>query len=124
MSDRSLREKFETISAGRVVPVALLVLTVLVAAMTAWPVGGLVRLLLTVAFFLVAPGWAIIAVTPWEPRTSVRWASAIAVSVAIDLLVAQAMVLTGSWNPSRALAVMTGLTAALLTVHVIRGERR
>lgn len=94
------------------------------AALALLPVDGRLRLAVTVAFFLVAPGWAagaVIRPPGGAPPTSLRWAVSIGASIAAEGLVAQAMLLVG-WHPAVAYGGMLALTATLLAVHLLRPE--
>ena len=91
-------------------------LSVLVGATGPW------RLVLTVLFALVVPGWAVAAyVRPW--RQSFVWTVAVAVSLALSILLSQAMLTIGYWHPERALLVFALLSMVPLGHHVIRGAR-
>lgn len=105
----------------RVVAAAMLGVTALAGGLALLDVGGPVRLVVTVAFFLVVPGWAIVAFArPAAALSSTVVAVSVAVSVALDVLVAQTMLLSGGWHPERAFAVLAVVSAALLVAHLVR----
>jgi uncharacterized membrane protein len=106
---------------SRLVAVVLLGVTVLTGALVLLDTGGVVRLVLTVAFFLLVPGWAVVALArPRSALSATALAVAVAVSVSVELLAALTMVLTGTWHPGEAFAVLAGASAVLLVVHLIR----
>lgn len=91
-------------------------LSVLLGATGPW------RLALTVLFALTAPGWAVAAyVRPW--RQSFVWTVAVAVSLALSILLSQAMLSLGYWHPERALLAFTLASMIPLGHHVVRGAR-
>jgi len=102
----------------------LLCLTALTAGMAAANFGGPARVAATVAFFLVAPGWAVVGLVGAGPPASTRVALSVAVSVAIDVLVAGAMLLAHAWHPTAAFAALLGVTAALLVARIALAGRR
>lgn len=96
---------------------ALLALTALTAVLTAtdgWP-----RLLATLAFVLLAPGWAVTAYLPVR-EVSLRWTVSIALGVCVAIILAQTMVLVGWWHPVALLWALLAATAALLVHHLRR----
>ncbi|REH42568.1 hypothetical protein [Kutzneria buriramensis] len=97
---------------------ALLVVTLTVAALAASNVDSKARMVSTILFFLLVPGSAAVALArpAW---TSVTWSIAIGISVAADVLVAQAMLLLG-WHPVWAFGALLTVSAGLLTVHLVR----
>ncbi|MGA8113759.1 MAG: hypothetical protein WCA46_08870 [Actinocatenispora sp.] len=103
----------------RAVTVALLALTVVSAVLALARVDGPVRLVPTVAFLLTAPGWAITAVATGTRVSSARCAVAVAASLAVDVLAAQAMLLLG-WHPLPAFAVLLAVTGVALVLHLFR----
>ncbi|GAA3438083.1 hypothetical protein [Kutzneria kofuensis] len=85
-------------------------------------VPGQWRLALTVLFALTVPGWAIAAyVRPW--RQSYVWTVAVAVSLALSILLSQAMLSLGYWHPERALLVFALASMIPLGHHIVRGVR-
>lgn len=106
---------------SRLVAAALLGVTGLAGVLALFETGGGVRLVATVAFFLVVPGWTVVAfVRPRAALSATALAVSVAVSVAIELLVALTMVLTGAWHPHEAFAVLAVASGILLVVHLIR----
>lgn len=96
----------------------LLLVTAAVAALAASNVDNIARTVITIAFFLLVPGSAAVALArpAW---TSATWATAIGVSVAADVLLAQAMLLLG-WHPVWAFGALLAASAGLLTVQLVR----
>jgi uncharacterized membrane protein len=85
-------------------------------------VGGPWRLVLTVLFALTVPGWAIAAyVRPWQQ--SYVWTVAVAVSLALSILLSQAMLSLGYWHPERALLVFALVCMVPLAHHVVRAAQ-
>jgi len=100
----------------------LLLLTGLTAALDVFDAHGPVRLVATLAFFLLVPGWSVLAF--FRPGTSsTTWALAIAVSVAIDLLGGQLMLMTGQWYPAIASICLLSICAILLVAHMLTASR-
>lgn len=96
----------------------LLGVTALTAGLALSGVDGPLRTVVTIVFFLVVPGWAVVAFA--RPSfTSVALAVSVGLSLALDLLVAQAMLLVG-WRPMLAFGLLLGLSAVALTVHLVR----
>ena len=106
---------------SRLVAAVLLGVTGLAGVLALFEAGGIVRLVVTVAFFLTVPGWTIVALArPRAALSATAVAVSVAVSVSIELLVALVMVLTGTWHPGEAFAMLAGTSALLLVVHLIR----
>jgi uncharacterized membrane protein len=85
-------------------------------------VGGPWRLVLTVLFALTVPGWAIAAyLRPW--RQSYVWTVAVAVSLALSILLSQAMLSLGYWHPEAALLVFALVSMVPLAHHVVRAAQ-
>lgn len=101
---------------------ALLVLSLAVVVLAALDVTGGVRLLVVVAFGLLAPGWAVVAF--WRPANpAMEWATSIAVSAAILVVLSMAMLLTSAWSPVPVAIVLALATAATLAVHLLADRR-
>ncbi len=79
------------------------------------------RPLLALWFLLVCPGMAFVGLLRLHDRL-VELTLAIALSLALDALVAGAMLYTGAWSPEGSLAILIGLSAvgALLQLAVPR----
>jgi hypothetical protein len=93
-------------------PSILLTLSGWVAlAATRLPGGSAVRAVPVTLFLLLGPGAAVVrrwlGLDLWE-----KVVIAVAVSTAAAALVSEALVLTGSWSSTRALAVLAALTTA------------
>jgi len=85
-------------------------------------VGGPWRLVLTVLFALTVPGWAIVAYLRPE-RQSYLWTVAVAVSLALSILLSQAMLSLHYWHPEAALLVFALVCMVPLAHHVVRAAR-
>ncbi len=102
----------------RIHATGLLLVTLAVAALAESNIDSPARVVLTVVFFLLVPGLAAVALA--KPAwTSVTWAIAIGVSVAADVLLAQAMLLLG-WHPVWAFGALLAVSAGLLAVQMVR----
>jgi uncharacterized membrane protein len=113
MTDVILRRRIASVL---LVVAACTALSVLLGATGAW------RLVLTVLFALIVPGWAVAAyVRPW--RQSYIWTVAVAVSLALSILLSQAMLSLGYWHPERALPAFALVSMIPLGHHVVRGAR-
>lgn len=97
----------------------LIALTVATLVAEVVGVGGNWRLILTTAFVLLAPGWAITAYLRSAPL-SFRWGVGIALGVAIGMIAGQTMVVGHAWNPSVAMFVIGVLSLAGLVHHLVR----
>ncbi|WP_020674173.1 hypothetical protein [Amycolatopsis nigrescens] len=96
----------------------LLGLTGLTGLLAVFDLSGPLRLAVTVAFFALVPGWAVLA--NFGPGTgSTTWALAVALSVAVDLIIAQVMLLTGAWSPATASVCLLSVSAVLLVVRLV-----
>lgn len=105
-----------------VVSAALLAVTASTALLSLLDVTGPLRLAVTVAFFLLVPGWSVVAF--FRPGTSsITWALVVAVSVGIDLIVGQIMLVTGQWRPALASAAVLAVCAALLVTRLVTAGR-
>ena len=81
-------------------------------------VAGQVRLVVTIAFLLLGPGWAAAGFLRRAPAAHV-WLLTVGVGVATTLLIGQAMVMTGWWAPTGALYVTTVLSVPFLLRHAV-----
>lgn len=109
-------------TARRGVAIALVVAGVLACALNlAGAAGGIVgdlRLLLTIGFLLLGPGWAAAGFLRRAPAAHV-WLLTVGVGVSTTLLVGQIMVSFGTWYPSVALFVITLLSIPFLLRHAV-----
>ena len=113
MNDLALRRRTASV---------LLVVAACTALSVLTGVTGTWRLVLTVLFALVVPGWAVAAyVRPW--RQSFVWTVAVAVSLALSILISQAMLSLSYWRPEQALLVFALASMVPLGHHVVRGAR-
>lgn len=81
-------------------------------------VAGQVRLVVTIAFLLLGPGWAAAGFLRRAPAAHV-WLLTVGVGVATTLLIGQAMVMTGVWAPAGALYLTTVLSVPFLLRHAV-----
>jgi hypothetical protein len=77
-----------------------------------------VRLVVTLGFLLLGPGWATAGFLRRAPAAHV-WLLAVGVGVATTLLVGQVMVMTGGWAPAGALYLTTALSVPFLLRHAV-----
>jgi hypothetical protein len=112
----------ETDVARRVVAVVLVAAGVAACGLSLLQVAGgplgQVRLVLTVGFLLLGPGWAVAGFLRRAPAAHV-WLLAIGVGVATSLLVGQVMVMAGFWVPAGALFGATVLSVPFLVRHAV-----
>lgn len=122
MSMPSSAELTRARTARRGVAIALVVAGILACALNlAGVTGGVlgdVRLLLTIAFLLLGPGWAAAGFLRRAPAAHV-WLLTVGVGVASTLLVGQIMVSFGAWYPSVALFVVTLISVPFLLRHAV-----
>ena len=109
-------------AARRVVAILLVVAGVTACALSVLHVAGgplgEVRLVVTLAFLLLGPGWAAAGFLRRAPAAHV-WLLAIGVGVATTLLVGQVMVMTGTWQPTGALYLVVVLSVPFLLRHAV-----
>lgn len=108
--------------ARRVVAILLVVAGVLacllnVLAVTG-PFFGEFRLVLTIAVFILGPGWAAAGFLRRAPAAHV-WLLTVGVGVAVTLLIGQIMVSTGAWHPAIALYGVTAISIPFLLRHAV-----
>ncbi|MDF3049862.1 MAG: hypothetical protein K0R87_1500 [Pseudonocardia sp.] len=112
----------ETDVARRVVAVVLVAAGVAACGLSLLQVAGgplgQVRLVVTVVFLLLGPGWAVAGFLRRAPAAHV-WLLALGVGVATSLLVGQVMVMTGFWVPAGALSAATVLSVPFLVRHAV-----
>lgn len=98
--------------------IGLALLTLVAGTLTAAQAGA--PLLLTVAFVLAAPGWAIASYLRIT-QPALLWSLAAALGISLGILIAQVMVTTGHWHPE---AAMLGFEAATLAALLPQAARR
>jgi hypothetical protein len=112
----------ETDVARRIVAVVLVAAGVAACGLSLLQVAGgplgQVRLVVTVGFLLLGPGWAVAGFLRRAPAAHV-WLLALGVGVATSLLVGQVMVMTGFWVPAGALYAATVLSVPFLVRHAV-----
>jgi hypothetical protein len=108
--------------ARRAVAIVLAATGVVACAMALLNVGGgalgQVRLAVTLVFLLLGPGWAAAGFLRRAPAAHV-WLLTVGVGVATTLLVAQVMVMTGTWQPVGALYLVAALSVPFLVRHAV-----
>ena len=108
--------------ARRAVAIVLVAAGATACAMSLLDIGGgvlgQVRLVLTIGFLLLGPGWAAAGFLRRAPAAHV-WLLAVGVGVATTLLVGQVMVMTGIWRPAAALYLVALLSVPFLLRHAV-----
>ena len=108
--------------ARRAVAILLVMAGLLACALSLLQVTGgavsQVRLVVTLVFLLLGPGWAAAGFLRRAPAAHM-WLLTIGVGVATTLLIGQAMVMTGVWNPAGALYLTTVLSVPFLLRHAV-----
>jgi hypothetical protein len=97
----------------------LALLTLATGALTAAHAHTGLLLYLTVAFVLVAPGWALACYLRITPP-ALLWSVAVALGVALGILIAQVMVSAGAWHPWAAMLGFEALTLAALVHRAVQ----
>ncbi len=109
-------------AARRIVAILLVVVGVAACMLAALDVrggpAGQVRLVLTITFLLLGPGWAAAGFLRRAPAAHV-WLLAVGVGVATTLLAGQLMVMTGTWLPRGALYLVAALSLPFLVRHAV-----
>jgi uncharacterized membrane protein len=116
--------RFEARPASRkLVTAAVLAIDMIVLVFTAGDIGGPVRVVTGLTASLAVPGWALVA------HLRLDWPAAevtltLGASLAVLVLAAQGMLMTGTWHPEAAtLAIGVG-AALLLVAFLARHPRR
>jgi len=81
-------------------------------------VPGQIRLLVTIGFLILGPGWAAAGFLRRAPAAHV-WLLTIGTGVAVTLLIGQVMVMTGAWYPAAALYIVAALSVPILARHAV-----
>lgn len=109
-------------TARRVVALVLVVAGIAACVLNAAAItGGLlgdVRLLVTLGFLLLGPGWAAAGFLRRAPAAHV-WLLTVGVGVGTTLLAAQFMVSATWWHPATMLYIFTGLSIPFLLRHAV-----
>lgn len=79
---------------------------------------GSLRLLVTIGFLILGPGWAAAGFLRRAPAAHV-WLLTVGTGVAVTLLIGQVMVMTGEWHPTAALYLVAALCAPVLVRHAV-----
>jgi hypothetical protein len=108
--------------ARRAVAILLVVAGLAACAMSLLQVtggtAGEARLVVTMTFMLLGPGWAAAGFLRRAPAAHV-WLLTVGVGVATTLLIGQLMVMTGAWAPVGALYATTALSVPFLLRHAV-----
>jgi uncharacterized membrane protein len=109
---------------GRPWPLGLLASSVALSAAVAFDAHGPVRGVLALWFFLTCPGMAIVGLLDVEDALA-EASLAVALSIAIGMLLALAMLVTHTWSPDAGAAVLVGLSVsgAALQVRIAHSAR-
>jgi hypothetical protein len=97
----------------------LALLTLATGSLTAVQVHAPFLLYLTVAFILLAPGWAIashLRIT----QPALLWSVASGLGLALGILLAQVMISAGYWHPWGAMLGFEALTLAALAHQAVK----
>lgn len=105
----------------RLTAALLAALTLATATLTLLGVDTPARLYLTVAFVLLAPGWAVTAYLHLD-EPALLWSVSVAVGVALSIVVAQVLVSAGFWHPWGAMLALEIATLAVLGHHLLRAR--
>jgi hypothetical protein len=99
-----------------------LILTSAVGVGVVTSAGGLpvLRPVVTLWFLLVCPGMAFVQLLNLRDMIT-RWTLAIALSVAIDMVVAEAFLYAGQWSPRDTLLVIAVITIVGADAQAVRG---
>ncbi len=81
-------------------------------------VPGQIRLMLTIGFLILGPGWAAAGFLRRAPAAHV-WLLTVGTGVAVTLLIGQVMVMTGAWYPHAALYIVAVLSMPVLARHAV-----
>jgi hypothetical protein len=113
----------EQLRIRRITAYCLIVVCMVTLGLVFGDVDTFVRPVAILLFAGTAPGWAMISYVNVR-HVSVTWISAIGLSLAVGLIVAQMLVLTHAWHPEAAVVGMALLTIPLLAHHVVRSRPR
>lgn len=102
-----------------VTAVGLLGLSVALIALAVFKVDSPIRLLVTLAFALTAPGWALVAYL--RDRTpAMEWTIATCASIAIVIIASMTMLVLHAWHPVGAMCSLAVVTGGVLVHHIVR----
>ncbi|HEY2700374.1 MAG TPA: hypothetical protein VGJ45_33280 [Pseudonocardiaceae bacterium] len=119
MTTPSVDQPISPVQQRRITAALLIALTLATIVAELVGVGGNWRLILTTAFVLLAPGWAITAYLRSAPL-SFRWGVGIALGIGIGMIAGQGMIVLHAWHPATAVFVIGLLTLAGLVHHLMR----
>jgi uncharacterized membrane protein len=107
---------------ARMIDAACAVVTGVLLSLTVVGWVGLARVLLTLAFAVYVPGWAVVANCTPKMRAS-RTALPVLVSVTLLTVMATVTLWLHVWHPLQLFDVEAGASIALISVAAIRRER-
>ena len=99
-------------------PAAILLSAAGAGVASAAAVPAAIRAPVVLWFLLACPGMAYVRLLRLRDELA-EWMLAVALSLALDLLVASAMLYAGSWAPDRILLVIIGLSAVGALLQVV-----
>ncbi|MGH3495361.1 MAG: hypothetical protein ACRDQ1_19300 [Sciscionella sp.] len=107
------------LSTRRLTAGGLVLLTLLTGVLNLADVHTPLRLYLTLAFVVFAPGWALAAYLRTNQQALI-WSVAASLGIALGIILAQTMVSSGAWHPWTAMLILDGLTLIVLVHHLMR----
>src|SRR5690606_17537454 len=101
-------------------PIAILLAGTAVLTLIVLDGPAVVRAAAVVAYLAVVPGWAWARVI-WPPDGLAQLVVGVALSLALGVLVAQAMVALGHWSPQLGLGALVAMASAAAALELARG---
>lgn len=120
MTTRSTLAQRRARQIGAVLLIALTLAALVAELLTT---TGTWRLVLTMAFVAIAPGWAVVGYARDAPL-AFRWGVGVALSIGIGMITGQVMLLLHLWHPRAAVLLLGVLTLVPLTHHLLRETDR
>jgi hypothetical protein len=90
-------------------PLAILGSVAAVGAVTLLAPGNPIRLAVALWFFFVCPGMALVRLLGVNDHVT-EWTLAVALSIALDAIVAGALLYAGMWSPTASLIALIGIS--------------
>ncbi len=90
---------------GLLWPVLILFLALLTGIFTFWDIDSRIRPVIAFSFMIVCPGMAFVKMLGIDDKLY-EWTLAIALSLALDTIIAGAIIYSGVWLPKLALGVL------------------
>ena len=104
------------------VPVLVLLSTAGLGLVTVGNLFGQYRLWVVLWFLLVCPGMALLPLLRLK-QPALEISLGVALSLALDTMVAGIMLYAGLWSPEHGLLVLAGITVSGAVLQVVLGER-